>query len=459
VLAEAGLVAGAKGSCDWPITFAAAPPALSGETRAAWDVAASSEERYLVVSSAAPGPVATLFAASERSALYALRALMALAPADAAGETARIVPDATLVDHPSFAWRGIVEGMYGTGVAAFGTQYSPGDRAALMRLVSRLRGNIYIYGPKDDPYARARWRVPYPATGAGSAQAIASAAHEADRILLRFVWSLSPGADFNWTSPASDLAAAKAKIDSVRALGVHHFAVFLDDNTSGSLAVAPQADLLNALNAYVEQTDPTDHLLVVLPRYAGQPDATTDAFGVALDRHIEVMWTGRCGRSCTVTAADFAAPNQSFRRTLSLWDNWPIDDTRCCGTVPIRMTGRSADLPGAVSGYYTNPVLNQAGSNLPLHDFLAQLGPVMDYMWNAPRYAAGRDAEDRSYGRWSGLLDVWVRDAQPCSKNCASKGWACDSPTSINYCDERTRCVTTLSCPGGCTPAQPDTCR
>ncbi|HJZ85816.1 MAG TPA: beta-N-acetylglucosaminidase domain-containing protein [Polyangia bacterium] len=432
-------------ACDFALTFAASPPALPAQASAVWAAAGSSAERHLALTESQDGRArATLYAASERGALYALRAALALVQPDPAAPTARRVATATIVDFPGFAGRGVVEGFYGP-------PYSVTDRTTLLRLQDRLRENAFIYGPKNDPYARDQWRDPYPltGTGAGAGQVIQVAAHEADRLLVDFIWSISPGLSYDFANDAAEFARLTAKIENLRSLGVRRFALFLDD--IGSANATQHADLINRTADYLRSRDAQAHLIVVGTRYAFGPDAYTDTLGQRLHPDIEVMWTGNDIEPATMTAADMGAVNRSLRRSVTIWDNWP--------NAPGSFTGRSADLHAAVAGYYSNPVLNEQAAHPPAV-FWQVLGAISDYLWDPERYAPDPGS---SFQRWQPILSRWLPQVAPCSP-CGSfgAGWTC-SPTDRNtiyYCDGR--CLTGLPCPGDCQlqpNPHPDICR
>ena len=62
--------------------------------------------------------------------------------------------------------RGVVEGYYGR---PWGTE----GRLSLLKFMAENDMNIFIYGPKDDPYHHSKWREPYPeAAGASPATAM-----------------------------------------------------------------------------------------------------------------------------------------------------------------------------------------------------------------------------------------------------------------------------------------------
>jgi hyaluronoglucosaminidase len=437
LLADAGLVAAAE-CCDLTVSFVGTQPPLSGDAQTAWTAAGQNPERYIAITRTADGrATATLHApGGERGALYALRSVLSLVQ----GNPARIA-NATIVDYPVFGARGVVEGFYGV-------PYTVTDRTTILRLMSRLRENVFIYGPKDDVYARDRWRDPYPLANVGEGQTIQAAAHEADRLLVDFVWSISPGLSFDFGNFDAELATLKAKIDNVRGLGVRRFALFLDD--IGNADAAGHARLMNALDDYLKQRDPHAKLITVGTRYAFGPNGYTDTLGQMAHSSIEIMWTGNDIEPTTMTAADMSAVNASLRRKVTIWDNWP--------NAPGSFTGRSADLHNAVQGYYTNPVLNEDPSpNLPTMEFLKVLGPIADYLWAPERYAAST-----SYQRWQPLLTSWNGQVAPCTP-CGNfvQGWTCKSDLSaILFCDGN--CLTALPCPGGCqyqSNPHPDICR
>src|SRR5262249_15002901 len=154
----------------------------------------------------------------------------------------------------------------------------------------------YIYGPKNDLFARDNWRDPYPTNGA--AQTIQVAAHEADRLLIDFIWSISPGQSYNFGDGA-EFGRLSAKIENVRGLGVRRFALFWDDINNGN--ATQHADVINQLDDYLKAHDPAAHLIVVGTSYLGGPDGYTDTLGQRLHPDVEVMWTGNMLFSVTMT--------------------------------------------------------------------------------------------------------------------------------------------------------------
>jgi hypothetical protein len=385
-LTGAGLTVASVGTgCHITFRFTSTVPALSTAGQAAWNAAGSNPERFAVKTNVATRVVTLAVPDADAALLYALDTALQLVLKQPDG-TLVLNGDTEVVDHPSFARRGVVEGFYGP-------PYSTADRATLLQLMGRLRENVFVYGPKDDPYARDRWREAYPVDVGATIQA---GVREADANKVRFVWSISPGVSFDFARFDAELATLKTKIESVRSLGVRHFALFMDDISHN--VASDHARLMNAVDDHLKSKDPSARLLVVGTTYSGAPDAYTDTLGRLVHPDVEIMWTGSEVFSPTITPASLGAVNTSLRRRVGIWDNWPqtVDG----------FTGRSADLFTATEGFYTNPVLNETfgyAPQRPARVLFQALGPIADYLWNPGAYVA-----QTSFNAWQPRLDVLV---------------------------------------------------
>jgi hyaluronoglucosaminidase len=399
LIARAGLTRAESGAaCDWPLTlYDVAPVDLDVDGAAAWRDAGERQgaaERYAIVN-ALVGPTVSgaLYGESERARLDALAAALGLVDGQ------QRVHGAVVVDAPSIARRGLVEGYYGT-------PFSADQRRCLLRAMVRLRQNTYLYGPKNDPFAHERWADPYP-TADGAA--IAAAAAQAKARLIDFIWSVSPGLIAGGTPPggsisfasADDFARLTAKIDAMRGLGVTHFALFLDDTDPDLVWPADQqmfadiaeahADLANRLDQYVTGFDSSAHILFVGHYYSNLWSAWQDystTLGQKLRPGIDVLWTGPGVYSLSMQASDMIGVDQALGRKVVIWDNQPT------GVVPLEM--RSADLPDGISGFLSNPVLIE--EHYQFDDFWSVLGTLADYTWNTTAYES-----QRSFANWDML--------------------------------------------------------
>src|SRR5262249_22967030 len=126
----------------------------------------------------------------------------------------------------------------------------------------------FVYGPKNDPYHRDRWRDPYPDDALAD---FAETARVARRAKVRFVVAISPGLDVRYADEA-DFAALTRKIRQLRrGAGVRSCALFYDDVFGGlqhAEDVARYGDDDAALaRAHADLTNRTDRWL----RRAGLP--------------------------------------------------------------------------------------------------------------------------------------------------------------------------------------------
>ena len=155
-----------------------------------------------------------------------------------------IVMQCEIVDYPSVSERGVIEGFYGN-------PWSHEDRLRQFDFYGQNKLNTYVYGPKDDPYHRARWRVPYPDNEAAQLKELIDAAH---RNKVKFVWAIHPGGDIKWT--LEDYRFIIEKFELMYGLGVRTFAVFFDDIRGEGTRADKQAELMNHL---------TDDRIIISP--------------------------------------------------------------------------------------------------------------------------------------------------------------------------------------------------
>ena len=366
--------------CTWALRFSSTPLALSAEAAMQWTLAGDHPERYAVVTRRAASNDAQLetqlFAVSERGALYALMSALA------------VPQPVVIVDWPAIPLRGLIEGYYGRPL-------SNSERSATLRRMGWLRQNLFLYGPKDDPYHRAEWATPYPAD---RARELADAAAESDRRLIDFLWSISPGYAGTKQAPITpiqyssdaDFLRLTAKIEQVRGLGVRKFSLFLDDispdlhhaadKAAFPSQAAAHASLMNRLQEYLRQKDPAARLLVVGTAYAsdikGWPQYNQE-LGPLLRPDIDVLWTGPLTFSATIQASDMTTINGLLRRKVVIWDNWPLQ--------PVALQGRSRDLADSLGGFLTNLMLSQDNKHPPSATW-SILGTRADYDWDPSRY-------------------------------------------------------------------------
>ena len=283
------------------------------------------------------------------------------------------VPYCKITDYPSVGLRGVVEGFYGN-------PYSHSDRIEQFKFYGRTKLNTYIYGPKDDPYHRDKWRELYPEQERKRISELVTQAHQRG---VRFVWAIHPGLDIKWTE--EDRKAVVRKCEDMYRLGVRSFAVFFDDISADDESAHHQAELLNYLYEHFEKTGMKIGSLILCPTQYNQAwakGAYLDILGTKMNPKIEIMWTGKT----VVTMIDretMEYVNARIRRKGFIWLNYPVTDFAVDHILLGPMRGNASDIDQLVSGFVANPMEYAEASKVGVFG-------VADYLWNMKAYDADR---------------------------------------------------------------------
>ncbi len=335
-------------------------------------------------------------------------ALIVLAGADADGlyygaqtfrqiATRGTMPALTIADHPRMAVRGTIEGFYGA-------PWSSADRLAHVDFLGSLKANTYVYSPKDDPYARDRWRDPYPAERLAELKTLIE---EARRRHVRFTYAISPGPSICYSAPA-DVAALRRKIDAFHALGVRSFYIAFDDinytkwNCPGDEAAfgAPdkaaagraQAALTNDTMGWLTARDPQAGLMIVPTEYYDAAESPYKAALRAVDPRVFVQWTGTDVVPPAIAIRDAKAAAKAFGRKTLLWDNYPVNDyPESTGRLLMApYAGRAGGLSDELNGILANPMNQEAPSRVAVTGSAAFAWNDRDYDPESSRLFAAR---------------------------------------------------------------------
>jgi hypothetical protein len=288
--------------------------------------------------------------------------------------------EAIIADYPSFPIRGIVEGFYGP-------PWSHDDRLDVLRFEGQHGMNIYIYGPKDDPYHRKLWREPYPPEQMQHLGALAAAANEN---FVDFSFAVSPGLSMIYSSEA-EFQTLTHKLESVGKLGISNFALFLDDVPQDlvhpedrerfkTLAQA-HIQLINRLYDHLKSLSPKNRLTVCPTTYTnewGNRDYIRE-LGAGVNPEIPLDWTGTEVIPQTITAAQAEKWGGYIRRRPLVWDNYPTNDSNPWWLNLDPLRGREAGLFAATQGLFSNPMYQAHATLIPLQT-------VADYLWNPRAY-------------------------------------------------------------------------
>lgn len=275
---------------------------------------------------------------------------------------------------PDVRLRGVVEGFYGT-------PWSHEARRDMMRFMKKHRMNVYLYGPKDDVYHRARWSEPYPEMEAAQIRELVNTANENS---LTFYWAIHPGADITWDG--SERQKIVDKFNLMYDLGVRGFAVFLDDIKGKGTDPGQQVPLLNYIHDEFIAKKPDVAPLVMCPTMYTQSwnennPGYLNVLKEGLNPDIMVMWTGRTVMS-DIDKPTMEWINREIGRKAFVWWNFPVSDYVRDKVVLGPAYGISTDIADDLGGFAVNPMEYSEASKIAI-------GAVGEYLWDMQSYDPG----------------------------------------------------------------------
>jgi hyaluronoglucosaminidase len=288
-------------------------------------------------------------------------------------------------DEPSFKYRGIIEGYYGT-------PWTFAERKDMIDFMVKNRLNSYIYAPKTDEYHRAKWCDLYPEAFFSE---LKNLFEETKKNEIDFYYTISPGYikegdyAFDYTSK-DDFARLYHKIDQFIEIGVTNFGLLLDDidykiseNQQNSFPRPglAHAYICNALNQYLA-SKLEDYKMVMCPteyHHIGESQYRTD-LKENLDENIFVFFTGDNVCAEAITESDMALTKAAYDKELFIWDNFPVSDF----TYGVRefiapLTNRYTKMHEYAPGFFINP---------SIHYHISKIGmqTMAEYAWNSEGY-------------------------------------------------------------------------
>lgn len=279
--------------------------------------------------------------------------------------------EVAVADWPDVPFRGTVEGFYGT-------PWSHEARLSQLDFYGKNKMNVYIYGPKDDPWHRDKWRIPYPEA---EANRIAELVEVAKKNYVNFYWAIHPGVDIKWNNEDRD--ALVAKLEKMYDLGVRAFAVFFDDIWGEGTKADKQAELLNYVdNNFIQKKKDVAPLIMCPTEYnrgwANEEKGYLRTLGSTLNKGIEIMWTGNSVVAC-IDKATMEWINERIQRKGYIWLNFPVNDFVRDHMLMGPLYGNGKDIAPLVSGFVSNPMEYAETSKISLYG-------IADYCWNMDAY-------------------------------------------------------------------------
>jgi hyaluronoglucosaminidase len=277
----------------------------------------------------------------------------------------------------TFQRRGIVEGF-------FGPLWSMAQRKALFEFGVARGMNTYLYAPKDDPYHRKRWRDAYPPR---QWRELLRLILYAQKNHIDFVYGFHPGEGlcFSDREPIDTLLRKAGRFYQA---GVRTFAVLFDDIPSRLTQKRDQRIFKNSLAraeaswlAAIKARQPASWTEVewwICPSYYSEDKLLERVFGKFepdfletlaeyLPAQVACFWTGPRVVPKEITVAHMRRIAKRVKRSLILWDNYPVNDLSMAKELHIGpLQGRDPRLPEILYGYLNNPLLQEELSFLPL---------------------------------------------------------------------------------------------
>ncbi len=276
-----------------------------------------------------------------------------------------------ITDWPDTPNRGVVEGFYGNA-------WSYDDRVRQFEFYGRNKLNTYIYGPKDDPYHRSKWRELYPAEDAARLKALND---EARRNKVKFVWGIHPAGDHSWQD--DDNRATIRKFEQMYDLGFRNFAVFFDDVFGKQADGKKHAEYMAYIMENFVKKHPDIESVIICPSLYNKAwknsfqDTYLEDISV-MDPSIMVMWTGNSVVDM-IDVADMEWINSRIGRPAYIWLNYPVSDYCINHLLMGPFTGNEAAATRMVSGFTANPMEYAEASKVSLYS-------NADFLWNPDAY-------------------------------------------------------------------------
>ncbi len=304
----------------------------------------------------------------------------------------RSVRQLCVCDYSDSRFRGFIEGYYGV-------PWTTDERIELMRFGSKFKTNIYIYAPKDDPYHSANWRGLYKGADLEALKEQIKAGNETK---TAFTWAIHPfmenGTQMTRVNYATDIQVLLAKFQQIYDAGCRQFMVSADDIMEESRDATLQRDLLNDVQAWLDEKGDCSDLIFVASYYSGG----FDGGGAPQDRYYEklmdglsekvtVMWTGEniCSRLSDGAYERF--DDLTGGRLPFIWMNWPVSDYATSSQ--LLGAGEVFDVPPAkdgslpFSGVVVNPMQYAEQNKISVF-------ACADYCWNAGDFDVFKSYED-----------------------------------------------------------------
>jgi hypothetical protein len=255
---------------------------------------------------------------------------------------------------------GYIEGYYGR-------MLSWDERMTLVKEMRELGLNAYLYAPKEDPYHRLNWRIPYPKSWIDSFSAFVK---QGSKSGITVAAGIAPGLSYDYQS-ASDYSALIRKCLSLMKTGVRTICLLMDDipvkapapfektysslgTAHGRLLTQLKKDLLESASNIRVWFCPT----IYTDQFIGSDPATRrylPDLALSMPPDTLIFWTGSHVISREISAASLKGVLNIFGDRVCIWDNIYAHDY-CPGRLFLGpYERRNKDVMKAARGILLNP--------------------------------------------------------------------------------------------------------
>ena len=386
---------------------------------AVFDAGDNKFDPYLLqINSNSPHGDIVVLGNSEGSEYYAFATLEQIFE-QAGGNSIRQI---TFEDYSHTQYRGIVEGFYGH-------PYSVESRLSLFEFCKRFKLNVFVYGPKSDPYHLGNWRDDYPTSlteqqrffGMITQDDLKTMTEAAKACHVDFIWAAHPGLQNGISFSSQSLMdqgidALMTKFEHLYNLGVRGFGVFIDDMTytpSGSMQAYLADQTQKKLRERFTTDDPDDQiapLFFVPTAYALNYSSSYTLRDLKnVDSEVVIAFTGYDCFS-NVRASSINDMASRVGRNPVMWWNNPVNDDHDERIYMREMTTHwTIENSGAINtlnGLILNPMSQAQASKVALFG-------AADYSWNPNTFDVHQNWED-VFARMARTGDSQTAEALKC---------------------------------------------
>lgn len=251
---------------------------------------------------------------------------------------------------------GIIEGFYGK-------LYSKEARNSLLSFASNHGFSYYIYAPKNDKELRRNWKDNFSKEKIAYLKEFSSFCHKQN---MAFGIGISPLEISNEVDASLPILLNKIDI-AINEFKTDIIAILFDDI---KLYTSDEGIKQNFIvNQIFEHIKDKDIRLIFCPTYYSFDPILDKVFGKCpenyfeqivegLNTNIEVFWTGNKVLSKSITKDDIEKINALFKRKVTIWDNYPVNDGKfICKKIYTREFSNRTNLDGITLSHAVNPML------------------------------------------------------------------------------------------------------